>query len=257
MHLSFASSRSLLALWLVVGLSGCATEEPSERAGAPADDWAAGEEESDLQSSRSNPAASFPADVAVRIGITTADVVRLSKLPPPLASRVFGYVGVALHEAVLPGIQGEISFASRLTGLSAPPRLKPSRNFDWRLAAAFAGTQVLAELVGDPAARAAAESRYASIREELEARGLDPQTKARTEAYARAVADNVLARAGRDGFADRASRPYAPPDGDVAWVPTANRLPALEPGWGGLQPWAMPTGDACLYPLHEAAAFSG
>ena len=58
-------------------------------------------------------------------------LVRDEKLVPPLASRLFGYAGVALYEAVAPGVPGTRSLAGQLNELPPLPQPDPQLAYYW------------------------------------------------------------------------------------------------------------------------------
>jgi hypothetical protein len=49
----------------------------------------------------------------------------------PVASRMFGYAGIPLYEAVCRGIEGYRSLAGILAGLLALPAAGHNRAYDW------------------------------------------------------------------------------------------------------------------------------
>jgi hypothetical protein len=50
---------------------------------------------------------------------------------PPVASRAFGYSGVTLYEAVVPGIPAHQSLASQLNGLTRLPQCDSTNEHHW------------------------------------------------------------------------------------------------------------------------------
>ena len=50
---------------------------------------------------------------------------------PPVASRAFGYTGVALYEAIVPGMTGYQSLAGQLNELPVLPAIDPALEYDW------------------------------------------------------------------------------------------------------------------------------
>ena len=66
-------------------------------------------------------AAAYESDVALSWFDLVLDLLRTTPgFSPPVASRAIGYAGVALHEAVAPGLPGRSPLAGRLNGLTAP-----------------------------------------------------------------------------------------------------------------------------------------
>jgi hypothetical protein len=53
------------------------------------------------------------------------------KINPPHASRIYGYTGVLMYEAVLPGMPDRKSMVGQLNGLEELPRPDPALEYDW------------------------------------------------------------------------------------------------------------------------------
>ena len=80
--------------------------------------------------------------------------VRAEGLTPPVASRVFGYLGVALYESVVHGIPGSRSLQGQLNGLHGLPRAR-GRAYHWpTVATASLATTMRALFEGRPNAAA-------------------------------------------------------------------------------------------------------
>jgi hypothetical protein len=78
------------------------------------------------------------------------DLVRTTPgFSPPVASRAFGYAGVALYQAVVPGISGCRSFAGQLNGLTEAPR-PASLACHWPTVASSALASILRALFPTP-----------------------------------------------------------------------------------------------------------
>ena len=54
---------------------------------------------------------------------------------PPVVSRALAYTGVALYEAVVPGMPGYQSLAGHLSGLQPLPQPVADHEYDWRIVA--------------------------------------------------------------------------------------------------------------------------
>jgi hypothetical protein len=176
---------------------------------------------------------------------------------PPVAARLLGYAGVALHEA-LAGAGGQRpSLAGRLNGLSAVPRPGGAGgDVAAPLAANAALAEVLRGLTWDPAAPTAGfppAAQIAALERDL-GRALQPAGESpaarRSQRYGQDVGKAILAWAAQDG-ADGAHlrRPGAsgwqPPQQPGAWQPTPPAYaPALQPGWGRNRPLLLPATDA-------------
>ena len=177
---------------------------------------------------------------------------------PPVAARAFGYAGVTLYEALVPGMEG---YRSLLGGM---PDVGRNAAYDW---AAVANAS-LAAIVRSLFATAPAAS-VASV-EALEARlgrpvGLAPGVLARSVRRGRAVAAAVFERSTSDGGHEGYLRnfpPYELPVGPGVWVPTPPGFqPALQPYWGSNRCLAIASGaehspgDHPPYSVHPSSAF--
>jgi hypothetical protein len=175
---------------------------------------------------------------------------------PPVASRTFGYLGVAAFEAVAGGSAALDTLAGQLTDLEPVPARAAGAGLDD--AAVLHGA--LAEAVRHffantgPAGQRAmdlVEGRLGT----LATAGLDEAMAARSAAHGRAVAAHVLDWAAIDGGAVVANMgfPLDHPrgEGPAHWVPTsliAQQQNPLLPSWGGNRAFAMPDGAACDLP---------
>ena len=84
-----------------------------------------------------SPATStYTADVATKWADAELKLIRTGTgFTPPVASRALGYTGVALYEAVVPGMADLQSLAGQLTGLSSLPKPEAGQQYNWNVAA--------------------------------------------------------------------------------------------------------------------------
>lgn len=175
---------------------------------------------------------------------------------PPVASRSFAYMGVALFEAVVSGSDRLQSLAGQLNGLTPAPQREPGKVYDDGVivqAAMASSARNLFSRTGPTGQRA-----LAKLEEKLKpavAAGLPEDVAARSEAYGVAVARHILDWAQGDGGAvvENMGFPleYRLTPGPAHWVPTSTigqqQVPLL-PGWGKNRPFAMPDGASCGLP---------
>ena len=57
--------------------------------------------------------------------------VKGSSISPPVASRIYGFVGVTLYEALVPGMPEHVSLVGQLDALSSLPQPKHNTRYDW------------------------------------------------------------------------------------------------------------------------------
>ena len=183
----------------------------------------------------------FSARVAVEWMSLLQERVRLERLSPPVASRVYAYAGVALYEAVVGGMPAYTSLAGRLNGMPGMPKTAGTL-YDWEasasaaLAAVAPGSALWASADTRASFDRLAQAQQARLsREEATTRSLEDSIT-----YGAAVGQTVLGWAARDGFAATRTLPYTPAVSPAKWGPTPPTLaPPLEPHWGTLRPFAL------------------
>jgi hypothetical protein len=174
-------------------------------------------------------------------------------MSPPVASRAFGYLGVAMYQAL--AAPGTRSLAGQLTGL-APSPARPAGLDD---AAVLHGALQLAvsDCFGStgPAGQRAMQVMSGRLGDGVSA-GIPADVAAASLAHGRAVAAHVLDWSRGDGGAVVRNlgfpQEWPKPERPAQWVPTTvlvrlQQAPLL-PGWGNNRPFAMPGGTACGLP---------
>ncbi|MEW6746336.1 MAG: vanadium-dependent haloperoxidase [Planctomycetota bacterium] len=200
---------------------------------------------SDNPVSESSPTAdSFDSAIANDWFDLLRDLVRENSLSPPVASRLYGFAGITLYEAVVPGMKGFRSLAGTLIELDALPKPAANQRYDWRAVANAALARVAKGLLeGDAspeslAAIADLEGRFAP--------NMAKDLKERSAAYGRSLADALLAWGARDGYTELKNCDYTPPVGEGLWVPTPPAYkPALQPCWGDIRPFVLDSSAIC------------
>lgn len=180
---------------------------------------------------------------------------------PPVASRVFGYSGVTLYEAIVPGMAGYQSLAGQLNELAALPAIDQTRVYDWPTVANAA----LAEITRQFFATASSENLQAIAA--LEKYWVDQYQPAlpqdvltRSVLQGRLVAAAIYAWAQTDGSLHD-TVVYTSPTGDGLWLPTPPKnLAALLPHWGEHRPFvvaeaACPAPPPPLYSTEQTSDF--
>lgn len=190
--------------------------------------------------------AEYPADVAVQWFDLLYDSIRTEALSPPVASRVIGYMGVTLYEAVVGGMPGHESLGGQLNGLG-DPLPKPKGKVHWPSVANAALADTMASLFAAASAptldaiadlEAAIEDQYA---------GANDDVLQRSRNFGADVAAQALACAAEDGYAVWNNCPYTAPTGEGLWVPTPPAFaPPLQPCWGNVRPFALLYAAECL-----------
>ena len=184
--------------------------------------------------------------VALRWSELVRAQARRERFGPVVVARLIGYYAVAVHEAALPAMPGEVSLAGRLNGLAPVPAPAPGTVVDGTLALNAAAARILRLLLPSRGETARA---VAAMEVDVAAQSRVPQDVAKASArYGASVADAVAAWASKDGLADMARRgPRDLPKEPGRWVPTPPdfRQAPLQPWWGELRPMALAACSAC------------
>jgi hypothetical protein len=195
-------------------------------------------------------ASAYTAEVPLSWFELALELVRTTPgFSPPVASRAFGYAGVALYEALTPGMPGRRSLAGQLNDLGRPPGLS-DRAYHWPTVANSALASILRSLFPTAVAESAEaidelERGFASSAQAVLPLGIYRRSVARGEKVAAHVFDWSTTDGGHEAFL-RNFPPYTAPSGPGLWVPTLpGFLPALQPYWGANRPFVLPSGAAC------------
>jgi hypothetical protein len=202
-----------------------------------------------------NATDSYPARVATAWFDLYLDLVQTTPgFSPPVASRVFGYAGVTLYEAVVPGMAGHQSLAGQLNALTPLPQPETGADYHWPTVANSALATITRRLFANAtadrqAAIDALEQKHAAEFGAL----IEPAIAERSIAYGRTVAEAVYAWSmtdgGHEGYMTTYPADYTPPGDSGQWQPTPPRFqPALQPYWGTHRPFVLASGSECAPP---------
>jgi len=182
---------------------------------------------------------------------------------PPVASRGFGYAGVTLYEALVPGIPTHQSLAGQLNGLTGMPQAAGDEEYHWATVANSALATISQRFFVKTtplnlAAMAALEEKY---NHQFQAR-LAPEVFNRSVAWGKTVAEAIYAWSrtdgGNKGYSNNFPYTFTPPVGPGLWVPTPPFLEtlypsrALQPYWGKNRPFVLESGSDCAPAPHPA-----
>ena len=172
---------------------------------------------------------------------------------PPVQARAFGYMGIALYEAVVGGMPDHRPIAAQLNGIGALPQPK-GLPYNWALVANAALAEVMRGLWGDKTNHAA--DNIAALNA-LEAQlalqysaGVPPGIAKLSSEFGREVGAAVFATSRDDGgdesYLTNSPTSYVPPTGPGLWVPTAPGQLALQPFWAmRVATLALSSADQC------------
>jgi hypothetical protein len=185
-------------------------------------------------------------DKSLEFTLTTAGFT------PPVQSRAFAYMGIALYESVRPGMSGYASIARELNrDFALPRRVSRYAIYNWALTANSALAEVMRGLWGDATNKAAQNVAAIDAMEaafEAEYSAVPASIRARSIAYGHAVGAAVFAASttdgGHQGYLTNFP-PYTPPVGAGLWVPLPGQS-AMQPYWHvNVAPFVIPSATAC------------
>ena len=199
-----------------------------------------------------SPVSFYDADVPLAYyELSLTFTKRTAGFTPPVQSRAYGYMGIALYEALIGGMWNHRSIAGQLNGIGDLPR-RDAFLYHWPLVANAALAEVMRGLWGGATNMAAAniadldaletsfEARYAKLPRWLRQRSID---------FGRSVGAAVFVTSMDDGGHEGYRRnfpPYTPPVGPGLWVETTPGSGAMQPFWGmTVGTFALVSGAEC------------
>ena len=188
-----------------------------------------------INGSGSVPTETYLSDVAIRWIDMQLELMRSSSpfiggLPP---SRVFAYTGIALYEAVVPGMPAYQTLSGQLTDMPAMPETVRGLVYHWPVCANAALAAMNRNFF--PNASDANKSAVYLLENELNAiykTEAGEEVFQRSIKFGKAVAQLIFDWSKTDGCT-KANAPYTPPVGPGLWEPTPPVFaPAYGPYWG-------------------------
>lgn len=170
---------------------------------------------------------------------------------PPVASRTFGYMGIALYEAIVPGMPGYQSLFGQINGLPALNVSKPGEHRHWPTVANAALAEIVRNLFPNMAPENLAavdllEEQFVAdyrffIRTDVVAQSISHGKDVAKKIYEWSKEDG-----GHQAFMRNQPETYMPPTGPGLWEPTPPRFGlALQPTWGSNRPFVLKSGKSC------------
>ena len=181
---------------------------------------------------------------------------------PPVASRSFAYVGVAIFEALASGSASSKTLAGQLNSLKPLAPREAAQVYDEALVLNAVLENAVRDFFGNTGPTGQhVMVRFSAKRRDESRDGIAQDIVERSEAYGQAVMAHILEWSARDGGAKIENMGF-PSDyvlnkGPGHWVPTSTigqqQMPLL-PDWGKNRGFAMPSGTSC--PLPPPPAYS-
>jgi len=189
-------------------------------------------------------ASQFNAEVPIAWFELAYTLVREESLSPPVASRTFGYLGVALYEALVPGMPSYQSLAGQLNELQTMPKPADSA-YHWPTVANSVLSATMEKLLNTESSSTKIHALEEQFTREFKPdlpRGVYKRSVERGQAISQAI----IGWAVSDGYEIYKDCPYLPPTGAGLWQPTPPGFrPPLLPCWGKLRPFVINSGSEC------------
>jgi len=157
---------------------------------------------------------------------------------PPVVSRSFGYLGVAMYESAVAGIKGNISLAGQLSEMPAMPKIETNKNYYWPACVNAAAYTILKKMYSNAPADfhtvmdvtfANNNNRFKNATDaDVYSRSVDYGISVATEVFKWSATDIV----GHEGYLKNTPQSYVPPVGEGLWEPTTSGGKAIQPYWG-------------------------
>ncbi|MEZ0539342.1 vanadium-dependent haloperoxidase [Fibrella arboris] len=187
---------------------------------------------------QTNAADSYSNEVALQWSTMHFQLVRNSPgQTPPVASRTFGYAGLAMYEALVAGMPGNLSMAGQLQGLTSLPVVETGKTYNWALSANAAEAEVLRGLFANTSA--AYKQKIDSLETVLfnQYKSTDAAISERSAAYGKRVAQAIFdwskTDGGHEGYNRNFPADFVPSTEAGTWRPTENgRTIPMQPYWG-------------------------
>ena len=172
--------------------------------------------------------------------------VRVERLSPPVASRLFAYASTGLYAGMaatnpkLPALDG------KLNGLTSLPRGEANEKYDATFSSVAAERVILDSLFRDglPTTRAALNRLADSLSTARAAVSADEKTRKRSEELGRKVGLAIIAWSHGDGFDTTRGRKYVAPVGPGLWVNDSPVSTYTPQSLSGVSQLVVPTNPA-------------
>ncbi|GAB3317444.1 hypothetical protein GCM10027299_08760 [Larkinella ripae] len=158
---------------------------------------------------------------------------------PPVASRALGYGGLALYEAIVPGLPTQRSLAGQLNGLTTLPTTDPQAIYHWPASANAAMAYILKKLYANTsdANKTKIDSLESLIRSGFAKEAVESDVLERSVAFGNQIAEALFewskTDGGHEGYNRNFPADYKAPLFNGSWQPTENgRKIPMQPYWG-------------------------
>ena len=214
------------------------------------------------QTPEARPASAYSAGVATEWFALALQLTQQTPgFSPPVAARALGYLGLTLHESVVPGMPQHISLAGQLNELSSLPWAQPDEPLHWPTVAnaslATMTRMMFSNASAENKARIDLLERNLPLKygQDFDPATITPDIANRSETFGKLMAMAIMTWARTDGGHEawgpprRGRESYVPPSGAGQWsaTPPAFARPLL-PWWGENRPFVLKSVSDCPAP---------
>jgi membrane-associated phospholipid phosphatase len=177
---------------------------------------------------------------------------------PPVASRAFAYLGLALYESTVPGMPDKRSLAGQLNELSSLPWAQPDEPLHWPTVANAAMATMTRMMFSTASAENKARidllerSLPLKHQQDFNPIAITAEISNRSETFGKLMSMALMTWARTDGGHEawgplkRGQANYVPPSGAGQWSATPPSFaPPLLPYWGSNRSFVLPNAAAC------------
>lgn len=177
--------------------------------------------------------------------------VEFEKVSAPAASRIYGYAGVTMYEALLGGMPDNVTLAGQIWHMPDLPLWESGESYDWISVLDSTMNTVLPALFINPSEetiQAFQDLMDAHTKERIEA--TSRATVARSINYGEELGAALVTWINDDGFIEShaAGLEYQLPQADGTYIVTTEGTQPAEPYWGELRPFVLEAGYSCNVP---------
>ncbi len=204
----------------------------------------------DFINTKSTPAKNYSTDFLIEWWEIIYKHVAYQRVKPPVASRIYAYIGIAAYESCVPGMKEYNSFEGQLTDLANLPRPEKNLEYDWPTIAIFSMYLCTDELL--KRFIHSSETDFIELRDkQLKSREkiINQEVFNRSFEYGKSLAEALVHWIGQDNFDDtRYGSFYKIPSRNNSpqlWEPTDETSEPCEPNWASLRPFFLESGEQC------------
>jgi membrane-associated phospholipid phosphatase len=208
------------------------------------------------------PPSSYSSNVAIewfQLALTLTQ--QTPGFSPPVASRAFAYLGLALYESTVPGMPDRRSLAGQLNELSSLPWAQPDEPLHWPTVA-NASMATMTRMMF-PTASVENKARIdllerslpLKLQQDFNPTNITADISNRSESFGKLMAMALMTWARTDGGHEawgplkRGQNNYVPPSGAGQWSATPPAFaPPLLPYWGSNRSFVLANAAACPAP---------